>query len=276
MTTLSNVINVIKFGLKYGMMIFGKRRDLKIITEDGLIFCGDTVNSTLCRLLYLNKRYEPSIMMYLKSTLKEGDIFIDVGANEGIFSILAGKLVGPEGKVYAIEPMPINVSLLKRNITENGLDNIIVLDVAAGEENKEVIFNDVKYGNMVGGCNNRIISMLSLIPGMVSSIKVKQRRLDTLIHDPLDKIKLIKIDAERYEPQILNGISTWLNPDCSTDFIIELKPKKSKEVIDLFLNDYGYDGYMHRVDSMAFNDNIRWLKLNRKCTIQKNVLFTKK
>ena len=62
-------------------------------------------------------------MMYLKKTLKEGDIFIDIGANEGIFSILAGKLVGPEGKIYAIEPMPTNVSLLKRNI----LDKIMEL-----------------------------------------------------------------------------------------------------------------------------------------------------
>lgn len=257
------------------MMTFGKVKDLNITTEDDLIYCGNTRNSTLCKLLYLTKRYEPSIMMYLRKTLKEGDIFIDVGANEGIFSILAGKLVGARGKVYAIEPMPINVSMLKRNIDKNKLNNITIYDVAAGDETNDVIFKDVKYGNMFGGSNNRVISMLSLIPSIVSPIKVKQRRLEDLINEPLNKIKLIKIDAERYEFQVLKGISSWLNQKSSIDFIIELKPKKSKEIINLFLNEYGYKGYMHRVDSVTFSDEVRWEKLNLNCNIQKNVLFTK-
>ncbi len=276
MTTLSNVINTIKFALKYAMMTFGKVRHLKITTEDGIVYSGDTLNSTLCKVLYLTNRYEPSIIMYLRKILKEGDIFIDVGANEGVFSILAGKLVGPQGKVYAIEPLPKNVSMLKRNIHKNKLNNIIIHDVAVGDENKDLIFNDVKYGNMLGGYNNRVIAMLSLIPGIVSSIKVKQKRLDMLINEPLNKIKLIKIDTERYEPQVLKGISTWLNEKCSIDFLIELKPKKSKEIINLFLNEYQYQGYMHRVDSVVFKDEIRWQKLNINCKIQKNVLFTKK
>ena len=51
--------------------------------------------------------------------LKKGDIFIDVGANEGMFGILAGKLVGHTGKVYCIEPLPRNISILKKNVSEN-------------------------------------------------------------------------------------------------------------------------------------------------------------
>jgi len=72
------------------------------------------------------------------------------------------------------------------------------------------------------------------------------------------------------------GTLVRLNSKSSFDFLIELKPNKSKEIINLFLNEYGYQGYMHRVDSVVFNDKIRWEKLNIKCKIQKNVLFTKK
>jgi len=215
-------------------------------------------------------------MMYLKKTLKEGDIFIDVGANEGVFSIMAGKLVGQQGKVYSIEPLQRNVSILKKNVLKNKLNNVIICQVAAGDEKKDITFQDVKYGNMLGGHNNKVISMLSLIPGMVNLIKVKQVRLDELINEPLNKIKLIKIDTERYEPYVLKGISTWLNSKSSFDFLIELKPNKSKKIINLFLNEYGYQGYMHRVDSVVFNDKISWEKLNENCKIQKNVLFTKK
>ncbi|MBD3339361.1 MAG: FkbM family methyltransferase [Candidatus Lokiarchaeota archaeon] len=275
MTSFTNIINIIKFALKFVLITFGMKRSFRITTKEGVVYCGDSVNSTLCKTLYLNKRYEPSIIWYLKTKLMKGDIFIDVGANEGVFSILAGKIVGSEGKVYAIEPLPRNISMLKTNISENNLNNIIVCEVAAGDVKKDVVFHDIKYANMLGGSYNRVISWLSLIPGIVKTIKVTQVRLDELIQVPLNKIKVIKIDAERYESQVLKGISSWLNKNCSIDFIIELKPNSSKEIIDLFINEYGYEAYMHRVDSVAFNDKVRWEKLRKKCKIQKNVLFTK-
>jgi FkbM family methyltransferase len=275
LSDITYIKNSLKFIVKMARLMSSSKYELKITTRDNTKYCGDLFNSTLCKCLYLNNNYEPSVTEYLKKTLKEGDIFIDVGANEGMFGILAGKLVGHTGKVYCIEPLPRNIPNLKKNIRINDLNNVIIYDVAAGDENKEVSFFDIKINNMLGGANNIIITILSKIPGMVQLITVKQRRLDTLINEPLDKIKLIKIDTEGYEEYVLKGLDTWLTEKCSIDFIIEMTPSKSKYIIDLLLDKHKYTGYMHWMDSVAFTANDNWERLDINCNTQKNVLFTK-
>lgn len=52
--------------------------------------------------------------------LKHGDTFVDVGANFGYFSILAGMLIGPMGKLYAFEPIPRVFELLTKSLKANG------------------------------------------------------------------------------------------------------------------------------------------------------------
>lgn len=275
LSDITYIKNTLKFIVKMASLTLGSKYELKITTKDNLKYCGDVFDSTLCKCLYLNNNYEPSVTEYLKKTLKKGDIFIDVGANEGMFGILAGKLVGHTGKVYCIEPLPRNISILKKNIRINNLNNVIIYDVAAGDENKEVSFFDIKINNMLGGAENIMTTLLSKIPGMIQLIKVKQRRLDMLINEPLDKIKLIKIDTEGYEEYVLKGLDTWLIGKSSIDFIIEMNPSKSKYIIDLLLNKHKYTGYMHWMDSVAYNDNVYWERLDINCNTQKNVLFTK-
>ncbi len=276
LSDITYIKNTLKFIVKMASLILGSKYELIITTRDNTKYCGDVFDSTLCKCLHLNDNYEPSVTEYLKKTLKKGDIFIDVGANEGMFGILAGKLVGHTGKVYCIEPLPRNISILKKNIRINNLNNVIIYDVAAGDENKDVSFFDIKINNMLGGGENIMTTLLSKIPGMVQLIKVKQRRLDTLINEPLDKIKLIKIDTEGYEEYVLKGLDSWLTGKCSIDFIIEMNPNKSKYIIDLLLNKHKYTGYMHWMDSVAYNDNVYWERLDINCNTQKNVLFTKK
>lgn len=267
--------NTLIFMVKMIKLTLGSRYELKITTKDNIKYCGDVVNSTLCKCLYLNNNYEPSVTEYLKKRLKEGDIFIDVGANEGVFGILAGKLVGPTGKVYCIEPLPKNIPLLKKNIRINNLNNVIIYDVAAGDENKEISFFEIKFFNMLGGAENKMVTVLSKIPGLIQESRVKQRRLDTLINEPLDKIKVIKIDTEGHEEFVLKGLDTWLIGKFSFDFIIEMTPSKSKFITDLLLNKHKYTGYMHWMDSVAYDDNTYWERLDINCDIKKNVLFTK-
>jgi 23S rRNA U2552 (ribose-2'-O)-methylase RlmE/FtsJ len=53
--------------------------------------------------------YEPDLVDALKKILREGDVFLDIGANEGFFSIIASKLVGKTGKVISIEPQSLGL-----------------------------------------------------------------------------------------------------------------------------------------------------------------------
>ena len=77
--------------------------------------------------------YEPEVSATLREVLPPGATFVDIGANIGWFSLLAASLVGPTGRVIAIEPNPRNVALLRQSAKDNGFDNIDVVTVALGE-----------------------------------------------------------------------------------------------------------------------------------------------
>ena len=78
--------------------------------------------------------YEKGILSYLKSTLRKGDCFVDVGANIGLMTIFASKCVGNEGQVVAFEAHPKTAELLKENIQLNQLMNIQVCQYALGSK----------------------------------------------------------------------------------------------------------------------------------------------
>ena len=58
-------------------------------------------------------QYEPCQTQLIKDNLREGEVFIDLGANIGYFTLIASKIVGPKGHVYAFEPNPVIFSILK-------------------------------------------------------------------------------------------------------------------------------------------------------------------
>src|SRR5262245_36111858 len=60
--------------------------------------------------------YEMDLQRLIVSSLKPGDVFYDVGANVGFFSLLAASLVGSRGTVIAFEPLPRNIALLQQNL----------------------------------------------------------------------------------------------------------------------------------------------------------------
>ena len=63
-------------------------------------------------------------------TLKAGDTFLDVGCHYGIFSVLASKMVGPAGRVIAVEPHPESLEILKGNLALNRCENVQILNLA--------------------------------------------------------------------------------------------------------------------------------------------------
>jgi FkbM family methyltransferase len=75
--------------------------------------------------MYAFRPYEPYTIQLFKQAIKAGAIVLDIGAQFGYFSLTAAKRVGAGGKVYAIEPVPSNLELLKRNIQINGYTHII-------------------------------------------------------------------------------------------------------------------------------------------------------
>jgi len=68
--------------------------------------------------------YEKPVQRALKRGLESGGIFFDVGANAGFYTLLAARIVGSTGRVFAFEPLPENLELLRRHVALNALENV--------------------------------------------------------------------------------------------------------------------------------------------------------
>jgi hypothetical protein len=84
-------------------------------------------------LTFVRQVWEPENTTIVRSLLQAGDAFVDVGANAGYFTVLAGLLVGPSGEVLALEPMPETHEWLAQNVRLNDLDNVTLLAAAAAD-----------------------------------------------------------------------------------------------------------------------------------------------
>jgi FkbM family methyltransferase len=77
--------------------------------------------------------YERETQKQVTRHLKRGEVFYDVGANVGFYSLLAAALVEP-GRVYAFEPLPTNLTYLRKHLALNGIDNVEIVDTAISNE----------------------------------------------------------------------------------------------------------------------------------------------
>lgn len=143
---------------------------------------------------------EFEMMSFLLHFLQTGDLFVDVGANIGSYSILAAGV--SKAKAIAIEPIPATFAKLKQNILLNQLESYIQPHfVGLAEEPGHLHFTTSK------GQQNHVVP-----PGdQMSSIAVSVNTLDNIIvrQDPI----LLKIDAEGYETAIIRGgVQTLAKP----------------------------------------------------------------
>src|SRR6185312_8497302 len=77
-----------------------------------------------------NGTFETAELRFIQERLRPGDVFVDIGANGGIYTVIAAKKVGASGRVLAFEPGPRNLELLKRNLALNGLTNVTIVPKA--------------------------------------------------------------------------------------------------------------------------------------------------
>jgi len=189
----------------------------------------------------LEGEYETELKECLKSILSEDNTFIDLGANEGYFSIIASNLVGKKGRVLAIEPQSRLQNIIKENIKLNKLSNIELVQALVtnevGEENIS-LSPDMNTGSS---------GVLRKQKYIVSREKVKSTTLIKLINDfNIDTVDLIKIDIEGSEYEAILGSKKLFKSHLIQNIALELHPKflkmrnlEEREILD-FLYECGY------------------------------------
>jgi FkbM family methyltransferase len=118
------------------------------------------LGNDLSRCLYVGGTYEPNEFMFLSQVLEPGMTFIDVGANDGLYTLFAARRVGANGKVLAIEPSRREFARLERNVRLNRLMNVQALRVAASDREDWAVLRLAGFGhegqNTLGGFAYRI------------------------------------------------------------------------------------------------------------------------
>jgi len=155
------------------------------------------------------------IGLWLRTRLQPGDVVVDIGANVGDYTSVAASLVGGTGHVYAVEPGPDNAALLNDRFRAHG--NVTVIPAAVVDHTGTVpLFLDRRDG--------RRHSLASGNVGKAGgSVEVRGISLDE-VFSRLSRLKVIKIDAQGAEHQILRGAQTVLRALKPT-LILELWPQ---------------------------------------------------
>ncbi|MCS6990881.1 MAG: FkbM family methyltransferase, partial [Chitinophagales bacterium] len=143
--------------------------------------------------------YERGTLEVMSACLRPGDTFVDVGAHVGLMSLFAAQCVGPQGKVWAFEPVASLYELLQASIRINGFTQIEAFRYALGDREGEVpIF-------LGGSCPT-----LSK-PEKHGAVEwVQLRSLDVVLGPQPPLVRMIKIDVEGYEEQVIRGASRLL------------------------------------------------------------------
>ena len=165
--------------------------------------------------------------------LNPGEVVVDCGAYIGEFTIYAAKKVGEKGLVLAFEPNPRSVSLCRRNIIRNGVENVKLFDSALGGEEK-IAFLRVNRGNL--GATSVYTSADGKPRERVVVLTLDQF-LPSLSGQP---VKLLKIDAEGLGYQVLLGAQGLLERNLILNVSIEVHPGCEEENIQSFLEKRGF------------------------------------
>ena len=152
----------------------------------------------------LANRYEPEVTRMVEGLLKPGDIFVDVGANLGYFTLLAAPIVGHDGHVYAVEPNDLNVKLLESSIRANGFGNISVMQVGASERIETLLLHSTIGNGTTSTLREHELFSGTSIPGIP---------LDVLLAGRKKPVSLIKIDVEGFEYRALRGAEAVMRQD---------------------------------------------------------------
>lgn len=158
------------------------------------------------RSIYLLGTYEEGTLWVVSRLLRSGDVFVDIGANIGLMSIHAAQLVGREGAVYSFEPMPDVFAQLQANIALNATNHVVAVPLALGSAAAELpIFAHPEINR---GSSSLIAEDRQ--PSHVINVSTLEEYADVFIRRP---IRLIKIDVEGWELEVLRGMNGILAGD---------------------------------------------------------------
>lgn len=246
--------------------VYSTGSDLISKTNRGLFMSLPGEDLSITPEIAINGTYEEKELKFLERNLKGGDFFIDVGCNVGVFSLLAGRLVGPFGRVFSYDANNDVLFHLKKSLVMNWMhDRVEVKNNAIGEKKGRLI---LEYSSLCLGGASHNLDQDSVFHKSTEFLgKIRKTEVDVVTLDsefPLGlEIKILKIDVEGHEFSVLAGAAELIKKRAIKFILLELLEevasslhgeniKKVNEIIKsgYSLNVVSSDGTLVRVDGI--------------------------
>lgn len=185
-----------------GRRLVGIPREVRVRggVGDGLV-----MGTALASADYADGTNELPVQEAIRDALKGGDVFYDIGANVGFFGLIAARLVGAEGAVYAFEPVPGVAAEARANAARNELANVHVIEAAASCRTGTATLVVTRHP---GGAS---LSEADAGRDATGKLEVRTVRIDDLVAaGAVRPPDAVKIDVEGVEPDVIDGLSATL------------------------------------------------------------------
>lgn len=184
--------------------------------------------------------YEPETTPLFWRLATRSAVTIDIGAYVGFHSIIAA-LANPDASVYAFEPLPPVFERLEGNVRLNKLENVIAVRAAVGAVDGHAEFFHV--ADIIPSSSSLSEDFMRGTPGLTSA-SVPVIRVDSFLSERrLDRVDLVKIDAETGEADALSGMRETLRA-CRPDIVCEVLTRGDGEAITSLLEPLDYRFYL--------------------------------
>jgi FkbM family methyltransferase len=240
-------LNRFKLAKQFFKLFYDKLAPNEYVLADvnGVKIYVNIADRYLGRFILQYGEYEKGTTKVFMKTVKKGMTFVDVGACTGYYTLIAAKLVGSDGKVFAFEPEPLNFEWLIRNVSINGFKNILPIRKAVSDKNSLIELYLDK--DNIGGH-----SIVQNRGG--ESILVEAVALDNFFKDQTPDV--VKIDIEGGEILALRGMEQIIKRSKELSLFVEFLYNK-KEILD-FLSKY-FEVYLITKDGklIPFDEKLR-------------------
>ncbi len=177
-------------------------------------------------------RYRPTELEFVEKRVSPGDVCIDVGAHAGSWTLPLGRLVGPQGAVYAFEALPYYARVLQYTLDLLGTPNIHLINAAVNDNSSAVsmVWADEAGKRLTGRTHIAATATPS-----TTSVTVPGITIDSVCAADDRRVSFVKIDIEGAELAALNGAASTIKKS---------RPMVLIEVVDLHLQRYNTSAAM--------------------------------
>jgi FkbM family methyltransferase len=226
-------------------------RKLKVETDSVVIEVGDNAklklytDSVLSETIYVG-RFENAELDFVKRYLRKDDVFLDIGANVGLFTAVGASKVGANGQVFSFEPVKKTFTRLSENVKLNNFQNVKLFNAGLSNSDGELEMTTSAEGFDAWNSFGKPTAGSNFIKEKVSIYK-----LDSCIADnKISNVSLAKIDVEGWECNVMIGGKDFFSSDNAPDLLVEFTEENCKNagftcagLYDI-LKDYGYQMFL--------------------------------